>query len=89
MQTKQKLSYIIALACEIRLKWYMRKERQTDLIDPEIDKQNPIDALIDMVGKRSLCCYFLITFALQKEVVTISELECLPINQPEEREPYF
>ena len=83
MQTKQKLSYIIALACEIRLKWYMRKERQTDLIDPEIDKQNPIDALIGMVGKRSLCCYFLITFALQKEVVTISELECLPINQSE------
>ena len=83
MRTKQKLSYIIALACEIRLKWYMRKERQTDFIDPKIDNQIPIDALIDMVGKRSLCCYFLITFALQKEVVTISELEYLPINQPE------
>ena len=61
---RNKLSYAIALACEIRLKWYMTKNRQSDqIIDPNAAKR-----LLEIVGKTSVIDYFQIAYALQCDI---------------------
>ena len=62
--TRNKLSYAIALACEIRLKWYMMKNRQSD----EIINTNAAERLLEIVGKTSLIDYFQIAYALQCDI---------------------
>ena len=61
---RNKLSYAIALACEIRLKWYMTKNRQSD----EIIDTNAAERLLEIVGKTSVIDYFQIAYALQCDI---------------------
>ena len=61
---RNKLSYAIALACEIRLKWYMTKNRQSD----EIIDTNAAKRLLEIVGKTSVIDYFQIAYALQCDI---------------------
>ena len=58
---KHKLSYSIALACEIRLRWYMKCNKQSDNIGSGQD-------LVKLVGKKSVLNYFQIAYALQCDI---------------------
>ena len=62
----QKLRYAVAIACEIRLKWYMRNRSQRDIIDVSASPKENIFSGI--VGIPSTISYFQIAYALQSEV---------------------
>ena len=61
---RNKLSYAIALACEIRLKWYMLQNRQKD----DIIVSNATKTLLEIAGKTSVIDYFQIAYALQCDI---------------------
>ena len=58
---KHKLMYAVAVACEIRLRWYMKSNEQHDTIDSA-------QSLVDLVGKQSIISYFQIAYALQCDI---------------------
>ena len=58
---KHKLMYAVAVACEIRLRWYMKSNKQCDTIDST-------QLLVDLVGKKSIISYFQIAYALQCDI---------------------
>ena len=58
---KQNLMYAVALACEARLKWYMKKKRQNDDIDS-------IASFARLVGNKASLRYFQIAYALQCDI---------------------
>ena len=58
---KHKLLYAVALACEIRLRWYTKENKQCDKIDS-------IQCLIKLVGRKSILSYFQIAYALQCDI---------------------
>ena len=64
-----KLMYAVALACEIRLRVYLEKDRQDDnyLLGLYHESDNMIKShpFIDVVGKTSLINYFQIAYTLQ------------------------
>ena len=65
---KHKQMYAVALACEMRLRWYMHKKRQTDAIIVENGNEKAVSKLFSIVGKRSTVCYFQIVYALQCDI---------------------
>ena len=54
------LMYAVAIACEIRLRWYFENKQQCDEI-----KTNASSMLLSMVGEASTKKFFLIAYALQ------------------------
>ena len=58
---KHKLMYAVAVACEVRLRWYMKSNKQCDIIDSA-------QVLVDLVGKKSINSYFQIAYALQCDI---------------------
>ena len=66
---KHKLMYAVALACEIRLRWYLKNEKQCDeLTDSQNKRTSATETLLGIVGKTSSVCYFQIAYALQGEI---------------------
>ena len=65
---KHKLKYAVALACEIRLRWYLKRKKQSDNIDS-------LQILTDLVGKRSTISYFQTAYALQGDLSKRLELK--------------
>ena len=65
---KVKLSYAVAIACEMRLKVYMEKKSQCD--NPvELNQTNEnIKKFLSIVGARNTISYFQIAYCLQREV---------------------
>jgi len=61
----QKLIYAVAIACEIRLRWYMRNEHQTDHITKKLNEINLIKTFFSIVGIPSTFSYFKVAYALQ------------------------
>ena len=57
---KNKLMFAVALACEIRLRWYMMNERQNDNIS--------LLDILKLVGKKATIRYFQIAYALQCDI---------------------
>ena len=58
--TKHKLMYAVALACEIRLKWYSMNKSQRDDV-PSITE------IVKIIGEFSTASYFQITYSLQSD----------------------
>ena len=66
---KHHLMYAVALACEIRLKWYAKNKQQCDVITSDLDRQiSATTKLSQIVGKISIMKYFQIAYALQCDV---------------------
>ena len=64
--TAEKLKFAIAVACEMRLRVYTKKNRQCD---NAIDlKQDGIEQFLDIVGAACTISYFQIAYCLQCEV---------------------
>ena len=69
--TEHKLLYAIAIACETRLKVYMKKKGQEDFYGERRyfnDDNNTLLHLIDLVGEQCLGDYFMIAYSLQKVI---------------------
>ena len=65
---KVKLSYAVAIACEMRLKVYMEKKSQCDnLIELNQTNEN-IKKFLSIVGAKNTINYFQIAYCLQREV---------------------
>ena len=58
---KHNLTYAIAIACEIRQRWYMKNKRQKD----NINGRDATSSLFEAMGESSTIKYFQIAFALQ------------------------
>jgi len=58
---KHKLMYALSLACEVRLRWYLKANKQCDNID---SMQN----LLKIFGKQGVLSYFQIAYALQCDI---------------------
>ena len=58
---RHKLRFAVAVACEIRLRWYMQSKKQRDNIDS-------VHILLKLVGKKSIMSYFQIAYALQCDI---------------------
>ena len=65
---KHKQMYAVAIACEIRLRWYMQCESQTDALAVNACDKNAVEKLFSIVGKRSTASYFQIAYALQCDI---------------------
>ena len=65
---KHKQMYAVALACEIRLRWYMQCESQTDALMVNTCVENVVEKLFSIVGKRCTTSYFQIAYALQCDI---------------------
>ena len=72
---KQKQMYAVAVACEIRLRWYMECNSQTDYVKSTINSQSAVETLFDIVGKPSTKRYFQIAYALQCDISKRLELK--------------
>ena len=64
VNAKQKLMYAVAIACEIRLRWYMVNKRQKD----DINDKDATSTFLKLVGKKSAINYFQIAYALQCDI---------------------
>ena len=58
---KQKLLFAVALACEIRLRWYMTNKRQQDDVEG-------LNQLIKDFGAHNIKSYFQIAYSLQCDI---------------------
>ena len=65
---KDKLLYAVAMACEIRLRWYMKHQRQTDIIESSLNDANGTKLFSSIIGKTSIIQYFRIAYALQCDI---------------------
>ena len=65
---KQKQMYAVAVACEMRLRWYMECKSQTDFVKSSTNGQTAVETLFAIVGKPSTKHYFQIAYALQCDI---------------------
>ena len=65
---QQKQKYAVAVACEMRLRWYMKSKSQTDNVKPSRNSQTAVETLFGIVGKPSTKRYFQIAYALQCDI---------------------
>ena len=73
--TKHKLSYAVAIACEVRLCVYMKAQSQRDYIQPHEKSETIFDEILKFIDKDSILNYFQITYCLQREIITILEIK--------------
>ena len=66
--TKVKLSYAVAIACEMRLKVYMEKKSQCDNPIELNETDENITKFLSIVGAKNTINYFQIAYCLQREV---------------------
>ena len=70
------LMFAVALACEVRLRWYMDNKSQSDEISNDLETEaNVIVKLFNIIGKTSTIKYFHIAYALQCDVAKRLKLQ--------------
>ena len=67
--TKHKLSFAVAIACEIRLCVYMKAQSQRDYIQPHENSQTIFDEILKFINSESIVNYFQIAYCLQREII--------------------
>ena len=65
---KHKLMYAVALACEIRLRWYEQCKSQTDAIVTNTGDETAVKKLFKIIGETNTAKYFQIAYALQCDI---------------------
>ena len=66
--TKHNLLLAVAIACEIRLRIYMKKKSQFDYFDVGDDADLVFNELFSLVDNSTIIRYFQITYCLQREI---------------------
>ena len=67
--TKHKLSYAVAIACEIRLRVYMNAKSQQDYLQVCESEKTVLLKILKFVDKHSIVSYFQITYCLHREIM--------------------
>ena len=75
---QHKLMYAVAIACEIRLRVYLEKDRQDDVYTVECSQDSSCHSFLNVVGKTSLINYFQIAYALQ--LVICQKMNIKPVH---------
>ena len=65
---KHRLVYAVAIACELRLKWYMKCQRQNDVIKSDTGNDTAIKMLLQITSKDNIISYFRTAYALQCDI---------------------
>ena len=65
---KHKLSYAVAIACEVRLKVYLKEDSQRDYVRPRDNSETSFDEMLKIVDKEAIIRYLQATYCLQHEV---------------------
>ena len=73
--TKQRLMYAVATACEIRLKRYMKCQRQIDVVQGNAANDTEIKKLLNLATKENIISYFQTAYALQCDISNIFKLD--------------
>ena len=71
---KHRLMYAVAIACEMRLKWYMKCQRQNDVVESKVESNTAIKLLLNLTIKNNIFSYFQTAYALQCDVSKRFEL---------------
>ena len=74
-QAKHKLSFAVAIACEVRLKIYMKEKSHHDYIQRKENSANIFDEFLSIVDIDSIVSYFQITYSLQREVIQLLRIK--------------
>ena len=69
--TKHKLSYAVAIACEVRLSVYMNEQSQRDNIQLHRNSKTIFDKVLKFIDTETVVSYFQITYCLQREIIKI------------------
>ena len=65
---KHKLKFAVALACDVRLKWYMKCKRQNDTIESELKNKTAVQLLLNLMGKPNIFMFFQTAYALHCDI---------------------
>ena len=65
---KHKLKFTVTLACDVRLKWYMKCKRQNDTIESELKNKTAVQLLLNLVGKPNIFMFFQTAYALHCDI---------------------
>ena len=68
---KFKLSFAVAISCEVRLRVYMNAKSQRDYIQPRENAETLFDEILKIIDIESIISYFQITYSLQCEIVRL------------------
>ena len=71
LNTKRKLLFAVAIACEIRLKLYMTEESQRNYITPCEYVELYFKQIIRLIDQDLVISYFQITYCLQQEIIKL------------------
>ena len=69
-EEKHHLQYAVAVACEVRLKIYMKREKQSDWIENRT-LGSELSEILEVVGGKCVVDYFTIARAFQSAVMTL------------------
>ena len=72
---KHSLLHGVAIACEIRLRIYMKAKSQHDYIKPCADAHSIFDEILMVMDYKSIIKYFQITYCLQREIVRLLRIK--------------
>ena len=65
---EHKMMFAVALACEIRLKWYLNCRRQNDTVKSTSNNDTAIGMLLTLTTKQNIVSYFETAYALQCDI---------------------
>ena len=73
---KHLLMFAVALACEVRLRWYMDNKSQSDEISNDLETETTaIAKLFNLIGKTFTIKYFHVAYALQCDITKRLKLQ--------------
>ena len=72
---KHKLSFAVAIACEIRLRIYMKEKSQRDVLQSWENSATVFDEILKIIDIDSIISYFQITYCLQREIIKLLRIK--------------
>ena len=81
---KHKLSFAVAIACEIRLRIYMKERSQRNVLEPCKNSATVFDEILKIIDIDSIISFFQITYCLQREIIKLLRIKSTHIYQTAE-----
>ena len=60
--------FTVALACKLRLTWFMKCKQQNDIIENNLKDKTEVEILLNLVGKSNIFLFFQTAYALQCDI---------------------
>ena len=65
---KQNQMYAVALACKMRIRWFMKNKSQSDIVKATSENQSAVKEFFSVLGTPDTVSYFQIAYALQCDI---------------------